>query len=47
LAQVFDVHPKQITAWKSRLLEGAVGFFGAAAPNVPPPVDLKMLHAKI
>jgi transposase len=29
------------------LLEGAAGLFGSDAPNVPPPVDLKALHAKI
>ena len=46
LAQVFDVHPDQITAWKAQLLEGAAGIFGAEATNVPPPVDLKALHAK-
>jgi transposase len=46
LAQLFDVHPNQVTQWRSQVLEGAAGLFGAdrgetkAAPSVA-------LHAKI
>ena len=28
LAQLYDVHPTQVTAWKAQLLEGASGLFG-------------------
>jgi transposase len=48
LAQQFDVHPNQITQWRSQLLEGASGVFGADTKAEPvPAVDVKTLHAKI
>ncbi len=49
LAQHYDVHPNQITAWKAHVVEAASGLFGSggAAPDPAPAIDMKTLHAKI
>ena len=47
LAEQFDVHPNQITQWKTQLQEGAGAVFGESRAGASTPVDLKALHAKI
>jgi transposase len=47
LAKRFDLHPNQITQWKTQLLKSAAGIFdaGSAKPDQGP--DIKELRAKI
>ena len=48
LAEHFDVHPNQITAWKSQLEGNASEIFGpGGGPPAAPAADVKSLHAKI
>ena len=49
LAQQYDVHPNQITAWKAQVMEGVAGLFGSGAAGIDaaPAEDVKALHAKI
>ncbi len=48
LAEQFEVHPTQITQWKTELLDRAMEIFSTAAEKSGNPgPDLKALHAKI
>ena len=49
LAELFDVHPNQITSWKAQLEGGAADVFGPGGGNgaAQLAVDVKSLHAKI
>ena len=48
LAEQFDVHPNQITGWKTQLEGGAADVFGPGSGQAAQPaVDVKSLHAKI
>jgi transposase-like protein len=47
LSKKFDVHPNQITQWKVQLLERMSEVFDRPGGSEAPPVDVKVLHAKI
>ena len=48
LAEHFDVHPNQITQWKTQLQESAANVFGPGGSGpTQAGVDVKVLHAKI
>ena len=49
LAEQFDVHANQITAWKAQLEAAAADVFGPGGGTAAavPAVDVKSLHAKI
>jgi transposase-like protein len=51
LAEQFDVHPNQVTSWKTQLEGSAANVFGSggggSSAAAVPTVDVKSLHAKI
>ena len=46
IAEKFEVHPNQVTAWKAQLLERSSEAFGEQADGTPAP-NIEMMEAKI
>jgi len=47
LSKQFEIHPNQITQWKSQLLDHAAEIFASVGEKQESVPDLKALHAKI
>ena len=47
LAQQFDVHPNQISDWRTRMQEGAASVFGEEKAEQQSKVDVTRMQAKI
>jgi transposase-like protein len=47
LAQQYQVHPNQVSAWKAQLVEHAAQVFGGEAIDLERLPMVKELHAKI
>lgn len=48
IASRYDVHPNQVTQWKTQLLNGVSSVFNAASESVAKTEpDIRALHAKI
>jgi transposase len=46
IAEKFEVHPNQVTAWKAQLLERSSEAFGEKADGIPAP-NIEKMEAKI
>jgi len=47
IAAHHEVHPNQVTSWKTQLLENAAGIFGGEASSGEDREKVRELHAKI
>ena len=47
IAAHHEVHPTQVTAWKTQLLQNAAALFGVAASGTEDRERVRELHAKI